>query len=119
MAAVSPSVRVLLYGTTLTTGAVSYYTLKGSGNSIAYIRGMKLTNWTAVDATATLYHLPSGVGSVANNYIYAGTILVPAKSFYEFAYEEQEFSLANGDTIWALASAASSINLFLYGAEQL
>jgi hypothetical protein len=79
-----------------------------SGNG-AIIKKASFANVTAGNASIILYRLPSGIGSVATQYIITGSPTVVFNSAPYTAVELTNMVLMNGDSIWGVASAASTI----------
>lgn len=98
-------------GAQLTTTATTYVT--GASNSQTIIKRAVFTNVTAGAVTFTVYRVPGGGTAAAANTI------IPTRSIAvggtDLAPELANAVLNPGDTIQALASALSSINVFVSG----
>lgn len=97
--------------TQITTGAVAYVT--GPANGQALIKRAVFTNITAGAVTITVYRVASG-GSPGSANIVIDARPVPALGT-DLAPELSNMVLSAGDTIQALASANTSINLTVSG----
>jgi hypothetical protein len=102
---------VLQAGVVLTTSAVAYIT--GPANSQVIVKRAVFNNTTAGAVTFTVYRVPSG-GSVGT-----GNQIISARSISaggtDLAPELANMVLNAGDTVQALASAGTSINMFASG----
>lgn len=103
----------LVEGSQLTTSAATYYT--APANTTTVLKKLTITNTSSGAVTVTIYLVPSG-GSAG-----AASEVTPAKSIaagavYE-AYEAENHVLMTGDTLQALASAATSLTLQASGIE--
>ncbi len=102
---------VLQPGATLTVSAAAYIT--GVANSQLIIKRVVFSNPTGGAVTFTVYRVPNAGTPVVGNEI------IPARSIAaggtDLAPELLNAVLNAGDTIQALASAATSINIFAFG----
>jgi hypothetical protein len=99
---------VLQPGATLTASSVAYIT--GVANAQTIIKQVVFTNVTASPVTITVTRTPSGGSAL--------TIIDVQSIAADATYLAPELSnmvLSGGDTISALASAASAVNCFASG----
>lgn len=107
MATITPAV---LASTTLTNAVATYITGITGGKTI--IKRLVLTNSTAGAITASVYRVPSGGTATTATLILTRSI---AASSTDLAPELANMVLGAGDTIQALATANTSINVFSSG----
>lgn len=97
--------------TVLTTSYVSQYTVPSATTTI--VKQLIIANPTGTAATASVSIVPSaGSASTSNNVI--GGLTVSANSTLVFDLSQV---LATGDSIWALASAGTTLNIVISGVE--
>lgn len=99
--------------TFLTGSAATYYTVPGSTRTI--IKKLTLTNTDSVTRTVTIYLVPSGGSAAASNVILSAQGITAGETYEVFVAEGQ--TLAAGDTIQALASTTSVVNMQASGVE--
>lgn len=92
--------------TTLTTSAVLFFT----ADKRYAIERWTLTNYSASDATATIHIVPSGSSTADGNKL-LGAVAIVAN---DMTTVPAPIILDVGDTVYALASANSSINLIFH-----
>jgi len=102
---------VLQAGAILTTSAVAYVT--GLANVQTILKRTVFTNTTAGAITFTVYRVPSAGTPVTGNIII--DVRSIAGNSTDLAPELSNMVLNAGDTIQALASAGTSINVFSSG----
>ena len=102
---------VLQAGSVLTTSAVAYVT--GAPNVKTLLKRTVFTNTTGGAVTITVYRVPNAGSPITGN------IIIEARSIgangTDLAPELSNMVLNAGDTIQALASAGTSINVFSSG----
>jgi hypothetical protein len=103
----------LVEGSQLTTSAASYYT--SPANTTTIVKKCTVTNTSAGALTVTIYLVPSGGSAGATNTVTSAKSIA-AGATYE-AYECENHVLLAGDTLQALASAASSLTLKASGIQ--
>ena len=105
--------KALVEGAQLATSATAEYT--APGNTTTILKKVTVTNTTSSAQTVTIYLVASGGSAGASNCITSAQT-VAANAVYE-AYECENHVLMTGDSIQALASAASSLTLRVSGIE--
>ena len=101
----------LVPATQLTAGAASYYS--APANTGAEIQAATATNVTGTARTVTVYLVASGGAAGATN-IVVQTRTVPANSAVQL-WELIGQKVPTGASIWALADAATAVNLTIGG----
>lgn len=95
----------------LTAGAVTQYTVPAL--TTTRVMSMLITNDATADRTVTVHFVPSGGSVLAANKVLA-EMSIAAKTTVEV---QLAATMSTGDFISALASATTSINLYISGAE--
>lgn len=103
----------LVEGSQLATSAAVFYT--APTNTTTILKKLTITNTSASAASVTIYLVASGGSASAANTITAAKSIA-AGAVYE-AYEAENHVLMPGDSLQALASAASSLSLQASGIE--
>lgn len=97
----------------ITASTATYYTVPGSTRTI--IKKVTLTNTDSVTRTVTIYLVPSAGSASATNIIVSAQGVTAGETYEVFVMEGH--CLRDGDTIQALASTASVVNIQVSGVE--
>jgi hypothetical protein len=110
--------RQLLPVTVLGVAAAEIYRVPFPLNTVGrtYIRGIQVCNTHVAAVTWSLYVVPSGGAASAGNRVVAGSNL-DVGGFIHEAYLDGEFTLGGDTSLWALASVASVVTIYLAGME--
>lgn len=107
--------KVLIPGTFVATGAATQLYLSPTAGKGTWIDTATALNDNAAAQTVTIYRVPSaGAAGAVNALIKAKSIGIGATDLLP---ELRGKFLNPGDTIWAVASAASSISIDVSGRE--
>ena len=101
-------VRNVVPGTNLDTTAGGTLLYAASAAEKATVTKATLTNHSATSATFSLWILPSGVGATADRYHIVDTRAIPGGATYDLA-ELRGQTLNSGDSIWGIASTATTL----------
>lgn len=107
------NVKVLSQGTQLATSVGTLYS--APANTTTLVKKVTVTNTSGAVVTVTVYKVASGGTAGAANTITSARS-IPAGATVEL-YEAENHALAPGDTIQALASAATSVSFSASGIE--
>lgn len=95
-------------------GAAQYTFSTANTNAKLSVRGAKFINTDTVARTITLHHVPAGGAAAAANKHFAA-VSIPAGKTWEISYDEGEWTLRSGDSLWMFADAASAVNAYFSG----
>lgn len=93
-------------GTNLPTTASLLYTAP-AGQTVTLTK-TTIINHAAASATASIWILPSGVGATADRYLALDEKAIPVGLTYDVA-ELRSQTLNSGDSIWGIASTATTL----------
>lgn len=86
----------------------------GGTNQKFAVRGLKVANVDSAEHTFTLHHVPYSGSAATGNKRFAA-ITIAANTTYEIGYDENEWLLLGGDSVWAFADAADALNIYMSG----
>ena len=98
--------------TTLGTSATALYTVTAPASS-GITKQILVSNYSAGSANITLYLVPSG-GTAGNSNVIVPAVAISANSTITLDLTQV---LNLGDSLWALASAGTAINVVVSGYE--